>query len=167
MSLEWLRHPAATFLLGAASIAGLWLLNPPEAKVITKEVEVVRTVEVEKKVVEYVDREVVKFKTKTVYRDNGTVASVETCELQQKESSESTSAEVSKETESTTERVYTGPALSRYSLGTQANWKAAVDWTDLSYYRLTAGARIGNLPVFGEAWVSPDLEFGIGIRFEF
>jgi hypothetical protein len=46
------------------------------------------------------------------------------------------------------------------------DWKTTLNPADLSNYRVTAGARIGSLPVFGEVYVQGDLGFGIGVKYE-
>jgi len=129
--------------------------------------EVEKVVEVEKKVVEIKEVEVVKWKekvkwkTRTEYRQDGSVSSVETCGLQSSSTTTATSATttVSQESSRTV-----SASLSRYSLG--LTWEAATNPADLSNYRLTAGARIGSLPVFGEVYLQGDLGFGVGLRLE-
>jgi len=155
--VEWLRHPAATFLLGATCVAGLWLLNPPKEKVV----------EVEKKVVEIKEVEVTRWKTK--FKERIVTKPDGTCTITRIGGSSSTTKVDSTRSEegSLSRSMERGTNLSRYSLGLQATWEAATSPYDLSNYRLTAGARIGSLPVFGEVYLQGDLGFGFGITYQF
>ena len=140
----------------AAGIAGLLL----GSLAFPRQVE--KVVEVEKKVVEIKEVEVVKWKTRerVVYRKDGSVKEIVRGETT------STGASSSTSTSQETSSVQLTTSQSSYTLGVQMDWKTTLNPADLSNYRLTAGARIGSLPVFGEVYVQGDLGVGLGLRVE-
>lgn len=145
------------------------LFRQPEEKVKVLTQVKFRTRTVEKEVVKWKTKEVVKYKTRTVYKSDGTKI-VETCSIGTKEkagSKESHSDKVS-ELEEKTIIEASKPALTKYSVGFSANpLDAATTPHDLSLYTVSGGVRIGDWPLFLTGSINGELEWRLGLRYEF
>jgi len=143
--------------LALGAVLALWFQPQPE--VVTQTVVETRTET--KEVVRW--KEKVKWKTKTVYREDGSVASIETCGL----SSSTHSSESSTKSSRTSESLRVTSSLSRYTIGLSGSWEAVTNPADLSLYRLEGGIRLGDWPIVLTGSVNTDLDLMVGIRYEF
>jgi hypothetical protein len=132
-------------------------------------VETVEKVKVQWKT-KVVTKEVVKWKTK--FKERIVTKPDGTCTITRIGSSSSrtdaTSTMTGSSTATSIRETTRYTSLSRYSLGLQATWEAATEPLNLSHYRLSGSARIGNLPVFFGVWSDLDFgTFGVSVTYEF
>ena len=150
----------AYLCVGVAGGFALSLLRPPEERVEYRLVDRVRK-EVQ---VEYKDREQIKWKERIVEKPCG-IRIIERSGTSDRQVEERT--EQTEEVERTETLIQTKPSLSRYRIGLQADWKAAIVPADLTNWRTSFSMRLGGMPLFVGVWADGAPTFGLQIDWEF
>lgn len=144
-------------LLGIGiGVAASILLSPDPVEVVRTEIVVKTRVELK---TEWKDREVIKWKTRTVTKPDGTTI------VEHSGSDSSTSSGSSSQTSDTTETSTTIITTQnpKYRLG--VSYHPSLEWQNPKNYLLTAGVRLGSMPLWLEGQVG--LEWiGIGLSYE-
>jgi hypothetical protein len=158
VALESIGPRTLYCLLGIGiGVAANILLSPDPVEVVRTEVIVKTRVELK---TEWKDREVIKWKTRTVTKPDGTTI-VEHSGSESSTSSGS-SSQISDTTETSTTTIQTISQTS-YRLG--VSYHPSLEWQNPRNYLLTAGVRLGSMPLWLEGQVG--LEWiGIGVSYE-
>ena len=166
---RWLVWPAIVLALGAAAAAARWF-DPPVITETNVDVRVVKREVVRWKTAKAVDTYTRRTPVLLAGPDGGVViASIEEHSTRDRSTAEGTSnTDSSSETKTQTT---TTPARSRYrvSLGVGAAWNEPSLKLGTTPVVLTgsAGARLGDLPLFLEGWVNTGGSAGVGVSGEF
>jgi hypothetical protein len=151
-------------ILGAGVGVAAMLLFTPEP-VPEVRLEIVRQVET-KTIVEtkWKTDTVVKWKERIVSQPDGTTTTERESVESTTDTGSTNSSADSNTSESVTSVTLTPDTVSRYQIGVEVS---PLKYADLSNYRVSAYARIGDMPLMIGIYGQIDLTFGVGVRYEF